>query len=385
MSGGAQVDYEALAKQNGAIASMPAQVDYDALAKQNGAVASLPAGPPTGNAGTAEHPLVTPLPGEELRRHDEARGCNGPQGNSAADSDCDKTATKQVPTVLGAAALSGPALLGAGAILPAYAAEAVGGGLLGDVVGGATGGAALNMLTQPTQGQNPFSVKGLEQAGEAGAIGGIAGGTFSLAGSLMRNVVGSMRGVPITQLNLTPPAAQMQPALANTPREILDYAGAKGIDLTPGQAINTPLAKTIEAVGERSLAGGDALADARTVNAMKLSRNVRSIADAADPAGLGISEEQAGDALQQSVKQAQDAAHQAATAAYQKLPQQFMDAPVDLNGVRGQYFQKLKQAEVSLANRNPAVASQIRGALEQGANLGTPSVTAKAFPTCAPS
>ena len=35
---------------------------------------------------------------------------------------------------------------------------------------------------------------------------------------------------------------------------------------------NTPLAKTVEAVGERSLAGGDALADARTANAMKLSR-----------------------------------------------------------------------------------------------------------------
>ena len=332
MSGGAQVDYEALAKQNGAIASMPAQVDYDALAKQNGAVASLPAGPPTGNAGTAEHPLVTPLPGEDFEDTMKRAAAMGKRVTPQQIQTATSAATRQVPTVLGAAALSGPALLGAGATLPAHAAEAVGGGLLGDVVGGATGGAALNMLTQPTQGQNPFSVKGLEQAGEAGVIGGITGGAFNIGGSLLRNVLGN---TPVAKLNLFPPAAEMQPALANTPKEILDYAANKGIDLTPGQALNTPLAKTVEAVGERSLAGGNALADARSVNAMKLSQNVRGIADAADPAGLGISEEQAGDALQQSVKQAQDDVHQAATAAYQKLPQQFMDAPVDLSGSTG--------------------------------------------------
>ena len=45
-----------------------------------------------------------------------------------------------------------------------------------------------------------------------------------------------------------------------------------------------------------------------------------------------------------------------AQAAYQQLPQQFMDATVDLSGVRAKYFQQLKQAEVSLANRNPTVA-----------------------------
>jgi hypothetical protein len=40
----------------------------------------------------------------------------------------------------------------------------------------------------------------------------------------------------------------------------------------------------------------------------------------------------------------------------------------------------LKQAEVSLANRNPAVAAQIQGALEQGANLGTPSLAQDGTP-----
>src|ERR1700730_2699598 len=34
------VDYDALARQNGAVSSQPGQVDYDALAKQHGAVTS---------------------------------------------------------------------------------------------------------------------------------------------------------------------------------------------------------------------------------------------------------------------------------------------------------------------------------------------------------
>jgi hypothetical protein len=54
MSSGAQVDYDALAKQAGAISSTPASagnVDYDALAKQYGAVSSVPAAPSNPVAG----------------------------------------------------------------------------------------------------------------------------------------------------------------------------------------------------------------------------------------------------------------------------------------------------------------------------------------------
>ena len=113
---------------------------------------------------------------------------------------------------------------------------------------------------------------------------------------------------------------------------------------------------------------------------MKLAQNVSDIADSVDPQGLGISEENAGKAIQQSARNAQQQAHEAAQAAYQQLPQQFRDATVDLTKIRGDYFQKLKQAEVALANRNPTVAAQIQGALEQGANLGTPSVTQDGTP-----
>jgi hypothetical protein len=383
MAPNAVIDYDALAKQNGAIASV-SPIDYDALAAKNGATASLPPGPPTGNAGTAERPLITPLPGEDFADTMKRAAAMGKNVTPQQIQSATQEAKRQVPTVLGAAAVSGPALMGLGATLPAHVSETVGGGLLGDVAAGATGAAGLNMLQQPLQGQNPFSGQGLKQAGEAATIGGVAGGAFSIGGSLLRSVVGPFRSVPAAKLNVFPPAGELQPAVANTPKEILDYAGSKGIPLTPGQATNAPIAKTVEAVGERSLAGMQDLTEAREAARMKLAENVKSIADAADPQGLGISEEQAGQSLQQSARNAQDAAHDAASAAYQKLPQQFMDAPVDINGVRGKYFQQLKQAEVSLANRNPAVAAQIRGALEQGANLGTPDVTQEGVPFMRP-
>jgi hypothetical protein len=214
--------------------------------------------------------------------------------------------------------------------------------------------------------------------GGAEAFGGAAaaGQGFTqpslLSNALRRVVPGG--NVSASSAASLPPAAPMQPALANTPDQILSYAAQKGIDLTPAEATGSPAAATVQALGERSLAGSDILRQAREATATKLGQNVIGIANTADPQGLGISEEQAGQAIQQSARNAQDAAHTSAQAAYQQLPPQFMQANVDLTQIRGQYFQKLKAAEVALANRSTAVAAQIQGALEQGANLGTPSL-----------
>ena len=213
---------------------------------------------------------------------------------------------------------------------------------------------------------------GAEFAGGAAAAGqGFTQPTL-LSNALRRAVPGG--SVSASSVNAVPPAAAMQPALANTPDQILNYAAQKGIDLTPAEATGSPAAATVQALGERSLAGSDVLRQAREASAAKLGQNIIGMANTVDPQGLGISEENAGQAIQQSARDAQDATHTSAQAAYQQLPQQFMDANVDLSGVRAKYFQQLKQAEVSLANRNPTVAGQIQGALEQGANLGTPTL-----------
>lgn len=124
------------------------------------------------------------------------------------------------------------------------------------------------------------------------------------------------RSVPTEAANIAPAVGQLQPALASTPQEVIQYAAQKGIDLTPAEASGKPVARTIQAVGERSLLGGDQLAEARQANALKLAQNVRSIADAADPKGMGLTEEGAGEAIQQAARTARSVAHENATAAY---------------------------------------------------------------------
>ena len=71
--------------------------------------------------------------------------------------------------------------------------------------------------------------------------------------ALRRAVPGG--SVSASSVNAVPPAAAMQPALANTPDQILNYAAQKGIDLTPAEATGSPAAATVQALGERSLAG----------------------------------------------------------------------------------------------------------------------------------
>ena len=383
------IDYDALAQQNGAVSSTPAPAqgtDYDALAKQNGATASLPAAKPiiqryfVSGQGVQDFPAGSTDEQAFLQRFPNAKVVSTYQSPMAQPIDTEtpsqRTARENIAAKHGmetAGAMSGAMLL------PAFAPEA--GVLVSSALAGA--GAGLGTMGgQAITGNNPFQADNLQTAGinaaaTAGtslALGGVIKGVGALAGK------GGLFTVPAGQVNATPPAAELQPALRNSPREILNYAELAGIDLTPGQATGSPIARTVQAIGERSLLGGDALDATRQANAMKLAQNVSGIADEVDPQGLGISEENAGQAIQQSARNAQDEAHTSAQAAYQQLPQQFMDANVDLTKIRGDYFQKLKAAEVSLANRNPTVAAQIQGALEQGANLGTPSVTQDGTP-----
>jgi hypothetical protein len=381
------IDYDALAQQNGAVSSAPpAQgTDYDALAKQNGATASLPPANPTirryfvSGQGVQEFAAGSTDEQAFLQRFPQAKVVSSYQSPVAQTIDtetpAERTARENVGAKHGmetAGAMSGAMLL------PAIAPEA---GVIGASALAGAGAGLGTMGGQAITGNNPLQPENLQTSAVNAAT--TAGTSLALGGAIKAG--GALFGgggftVPAGKLNVTPPAAEMQPALANTPREILNYAAANGIDLTPGQATGSPVARTVQAIGERSLVGGDTLDAARQASAMKLAQNVRGIADTVDPQGLGISEENAGSAIQESVRNAQQQAHDAAQAAYQQLPQQFRDANVDLTKIRADYFQKLKQAEVSLANRNPTVAAQIQGALEQGANLGTPSVTQDGTP-----
>jgi hypothetical protein len=142
-----------------------------------------------GNAGNEQKPMVTPLAGESfedtLKRAIAMGKSVTPEQRKASEAE----GVKQIPTVLGTALAAGPAVLTAGALAPAAASEAAGGGILGGAAGGATAGGLTSLLTQPTQGQNPFSGEGLKQAGESAVVGGMMGGMMGAGGKLAGKVL----------------------------------------------------------------------------------------------------------------------------------------------------------------------------------------------------
>jgi len=215
----------------------------------------------------------------------------------------------------------------------------------------------------------------------AGDIGSFAGG---LAGYKSAGGLKYVAGKPITltgeQASAVRPAASLQPALNNTPEEVLRYAQSRGIDLTPGQAMQTPLARTGEAIGERSLGGANSLFQAKELNATKLLQNVAGIADRADPHALGETESDMGSTLQQTAKVAQSIAHDNASQAYKGLPEDLQNTPINVSAIRSKYFQILKASQTALANRNPQIAAQIGEFLQRAANLGTPDINAAGAP-----
>jgi hypothetical protein len=110
-----------------------------------------------------------------------------------------------------------------------------------------------------------------------------------------------------------------QAASAITQKEVLEHAAKDGIKLTPGQATGAPVARYAQAVGERSILGANKLAEAMEENAGKFVKSVRDFADRVDPKAMGLSEEEAGEAIAQSAGTAKSVAHENASAAYKNL------------------------------------------------------------------
>lgn len=132
-----------------------------------------------------------------------------------------------------------------------------------------------------------------------------------------------------------------QPAAAVTQKEVLEHASKNGIKLTPGQATGAPVARYAQAVGERSILGANKLAESMEENAGKFVKSVRDFADRLDPKAMGLSEEEAGEAIAQSAGTAKSVAHENASAAYKNLewanrtpvnPTPLSKAWVDLRG-----------------------------------------------------
>ena len=120
----------------------------------------------------------------------------------------------------------------------------------------------------------------------------------------------------------------IQPALANTPREVLSHAKQEGIQLTPGQATEDAMAQNLQKAGTTAAVGGKELASALAENRAKFGSAVNGFMDDVDPKRSGLSSEQAGETINRTAKVARSVAHDNAAQGYDKI-NYLMDSKMD--------------------------------------------------------
>lgn len=228
-------------------------------------------------------------------------------------------------------ALASTLKMGAGAVSPQGQATAAGMVFAPEIVGPAI--AAHGLAT--TAAHAPGAVKGnpeeAERAlgGAAETVGGAAGtadafsgvpNTVNLARRSMaatRQAIGSE--MTPTQAMTVRPEGAFQPALANTPKDVLQHATQEGIDLTPFQATGSRVAGKLQVAGEHGIVGGQPLEEALNTQRANFGESVNRMSERLDPKRMGLSEEQAGESIKQSAQTAKDVAHTNAQDAYKNL------------------------------------------------------------------
>jgi hypothetical protein len=133
----------------------------------------------------------------------------------------------------------------------------------------------------------------------------------------------------------------IQPALANTPREVLQHAHDEGINLTPGQGTEDAMAQNLQKAGTTAAVGGKDLAAALAENRAKFGAAVNRFMDNVDPKRMGLSSEQAGETINRIAKTARSVAHDNAAQNYDKIDY-LMDSKMNgasiskaWNGIKG--------------------------------------------------
>lgn len=152
---------------------------------------SAPLPPASSQQSTIPRWPITPIEGEDfadtMKRAVEA----GKSVTPAEMQESEKAARdpKKIATVLTAAALAGPALLGAGVIAPEAASAAAGGGALGGAAGGAAGGAGSELLRQGLHvAGGDTDALSARDLGIATLTGGAFGGALGLFGKVANSL-----------------------------------------------------------------------------------------------------------------------------------------------------------------------------------------------------
>lgn len=145
------------------------------------------------------------------------------------------------------------------------------------------------------------------------------------------------------------PGGQIQPALNNTPREVLMHAKQEGINLTPGQATEDAMAQHMQKAGTTAAIGGKDLSAALKENQVRFGQSVNNFMEDVDPKRMGLSAESAGEHIQQTAKIAMGVRHENATAAYAQ-------AHVDQANLAGDVSSLKNFADSKLNVRQPGAA-----------------------------
>lgn len=136
------------------------------------------------------------------------------------------------------------------------------------------------------------------------------------------------RKISATEADAPRAGGQIQPALNNTPREVLQHAADEGIKLTPGQATEDAMAQNLQKAGTTAAVGGKELSNALAEQKVKFGKAVNGFMDDVDPKRSGLSAESAGEQIKQTAQTAKSVAHDNASQGYQKIDY-LMDAPVN--------------------------------------------------------
>lgn len=344
------IDYDALAKQAGAVSSQPAAIDYDALAKQAGAVSSTPANNNLTPAAAAamKGKINAAAAGEEEKIKqsykgpasvgDEARSAWG-QIKGIFD---DMYGVAKVGTHLVEAGVEGnpkPAIKDAwNQIRPMIDEEMEHPeeGLLAPVISQFRPLADL-AKTDPSRAMGQLEGMALLSKGPE-AVNAVAKSNLPRIVGESAPVTGvrQFRGSVLAsaEADALPPAAQVSPMLANTPREVLNHAHDIGMTLTPGEATERAVPRTIEAEGERAMATMNELQKQATANRATLFQSVQDLSDKLDPYKLGADDVTAGNAIKQSAKTAFSVARENANAAYRQVGIDQEDMAGDISGLK---------------------------------------------------
>src|SRR6185312_13693477 len=285
MAAGAQVDYDALAQQHGGIASVSGSgMDYDALAASHGGAGSNDSADP--NAAIAKK---YGLPsGTDLSKPYFSQSTKGidPLAFSKAYAEANPAA----PSPQG--------------FFSNLFDEAK--GIAKGMFSGGTGVAS----TPPVPGMSAVSTAAdrFKQASTdpMGALGrtttdvAAAALPFALdnAGSIWSKVSPTAsvetalgRRLSVAEADTPRPGGQIQPALNNTPRQVLTHASQEGIKLTPGQATEDAMSQNLQKSGTAAAVGGKDLANALQENKTRFGQSVNRFMDKVDPKRAGMSAE----------------------------------------------------------------------------------------------